>query len=84
MTERDDRSGDPYGDRVGNARRDWFAQALGDEWLPQGDGTYRLAGSDAPIARDDADRDGVRPDASDEPISRDRHLHLPRLPWRRR
>lgn len=80
MTERDD----PHADAVGDSRGDWFAQALGDEWVPQGDGTYRLAGSDAPIARDDAGGDTVHPDASDEPMSRDRQLHLPRLPWRRR
>jgi len=84
MTARDGQSDEP---RVEvEARRDWLEHELGDEWVPQGDGTYRFVGAtrDAPIARDDSDSSGEhggRADASDEPMSRE-PWH-PRLPWRR-
>lgn len=82
MTRRDDRSGE----QPAEARRDWLERELGDDWVAQGDGTFRFVGSsrDAPIARDDAhqNHDEVgRPDVSDEPISR--APRRPRLPWRR-
>jgi hypothetical protein len=81
MTAHDDESG-PQAE----ARRDWLEQELGDEWVAQGDGTYRFVGatSDAPIARDDShasDEEAGQRDARHEPMSREpRH---PRLPWRR-
>jgi hypothetical protein len=82
MRRRDDRSGESRAE----ARRDWLERELGDDWVAQGDGTYRFVGSsrDAPIARDDAhpqDEEVARPDASDEPISR--QPRRPRLPWHR-
>jgi hypothetical protein len=76
MTTRDDRSRESRAD----ARSSWLEHELGDEWVAQGDGTYRFVGAarDAPIARDDSHAgDGrTQEDASDEP----RHS---RLPWRR-
>ena len=77
MTPRDDRSRESRAE----ARSDWLEQELGDDWVAQGDGTYRFVGPsrDAPIARDDSHAsgdEGAGEDASDEP----RH---PRLPWRR-
>jgi hypothetical protein len=77
MTARDDQSDQPGAE----ARRDWLEHELGDDWVAQGDGTYRLVGAtrDAPIARDDSHAtsdERARDDARDEP----RH---PRLPWRR-
>ena len=79
---RDDQSDHP---RV-EARRDWLEHELGDDWVAQGDGTYRFVGAsrDAPIARDDSHAsvdERARNDARDEPVSREpRHS---RLPWRR-
>ena len=83
MTAGEDRSGQP----PAAVRRDWLEQELGDEWVAQGDGTYRFVGAsrDAPIARDDAHRSGeglARQDPGDEPISRE--PRQPRFPWRRR
>jgi hypothetical protein len=82
MTARDDGSGEPPAE----VRRDWLEHELGDDWVAQGDGTYRFVGAsrDAPIARDDShasDEERGRADATDEPVSHEpRHL---RLPWRR-
>jgi hypothetical protein len=83
MTLRDDRSSEPKGE----TRGDWLERELGDGWVAQGDGTYRFVGShrDAPIARDDSrpnDDEVVRPDVTDEPMSREHRSS--RLPWRRR
>jgi hypothetical protein len=77
MTARDDRERESRAE----ARNNWLEQELGDDWVAQGDGTYRFVGAtrDAPIARDDSRASGderAREDARDEP----RHL---RLPWRR-
>jgi hypothetical protein len=77
MTARDDRSRESRAD----ARTNWLEHELGDDWVAQGDGTYRFVGAtrDEPIARDDSHASGderAREDASDKR----RH---PRLPWRR-
>ncbi len=77
MTARDDRSRESRA----VARTYWLEHELGDDWVAQGDGTYRFVGAtrDAPIARDDSHASGderTREDASDEP-------RRPRLPWRR-
>jgi hypothetical protein len=81
MTLRDDRSGETRGE----TRSSWIEQELGDEWVAQGDGTYRFVGpgTDAPIARDDShpNDDEVVGHISDEPMSREHRF--PRLPWRR-
>lgn len=81
MTLRKDRGGEPPGE----TRSDWIERELGDEWVAQGDGTYRFIGPgrDAPIARDDSDPDDndVVAHTSDAPLSREHRF--PRLPWRR-
>jgi hypothetical protein len=82
MTSGDEESGAPPAD----VRRGWLEHELGDDWVAQGDGTYRFVGvsRDAPIARDDSHEGGERPApaaATDEPAGREpRHS---RLPWRR-
>jgi hypothetical protein len=73
MTERS-RERDAPEDR--RSRRHLFDEVLGDAWIPQGDGTYRLVNADAPLARDDSHKD-ARPDPIEEARERE-HWFLPR------
>jgi hypothetical protein len=77
MTPRDDRSRESRAE----ARSNWLEHELGDDWVAQGDGTYRFVGAtrDAPIARDDTHAGGAER-AQEDASHESRHS---RLPWRR-
>ena len=63
-------------------RSQWFEHELGGDWVAQGDGTYRFAGTEAPLARDDSHEEAALLGTADGALERERHF--PRLPWRRR
>ena len=58
---------------VRKARRHLFEDVLGEEWIAQGDGTYRFLDADAPLARDDSYDDAKR-DPLDEATAREHWL----------
>src|SRR5687768_15431943 len=61
------------GPGMGESRRQWFEDVLGDAWFAQGDGTYRLVVPEAPLARDDSQEE-AKPDPIDEAIAREQRL----------
>ena len=65
-----DRSNEGDARGVWKSRRDLFEDVLGDEWVAQGDGTYRFVDADAPLARDDSHEDAKR-DPLDEAMARE-------------